>query len=345
MKRPVPDDAQPEGARLAGKSVTIGRTQRAHYMPAACKGRNRLGVVFIHEPSTSAEVAGLRACERIAAAGAHALLPDFFGNKLHLLPGGAWEDQSSAEWLECVRSEAFLGPLRAEVEDAAAFLKKQGCANIGVFGLGIGGLCAEAAAPMPCVVSAVSLHGRFHTPETVKTAHDAEARMLYIEDASSPADEAPDDCGVGLNMAIEELNQACLPKARLVKLGTMDPSTEGINVLVKVLSEPQELEVSLDDIWDDNARRWCHGRHCEVLVGDETSRILLLLDVSQAAGLHVGKVFCVRNAAVRMVKGFMRLSIDKWGKLDLDSGGVIDEVHNYDLSKIEFELTAIDGER
>eukprot|EP00439_Symbiodinium_sp_Y106_P016306 s1731_g2.t1 len=50
------------------------------------------------------------------------------------------------------------------------------------------------------------------------------------------------------------------------------------------------------------------------------------------------RVLAARNASIRMVQGFMRLAVDKWGKLDLEVAGQIDEVGKKNLSEIQYEL-------
>merc|ERR1712113_756265 len=79
------------------------------------------------------------------------------------------------------------------------------------------------------------------------------------------------------------------------------------------------------------------ARFIELVCGDETGKVILSLRDLQAEGIAKNQVLCIRNAAVRMVKGHMRLVVDKWGKLDSDVNGTIDVIGDMNLSDIEFE--------
>merc|ERR1719401_793889 len=76
----------------------------------------------------------------------------------------------------------------------------------------------------------------------------------------------------------------------------------------------------------------------EVTVGDDTGKVILSLKDFQIEGLEKDKVICVRNGTVRMVKGYIRIVVDKWGKLDKDVTDTIEEVGSTNVSTTEYEL-------
>merc|ERR1719401_469159 len=78
----------------------------------------------------------------------------------------------------------------------------------------------------------------------------------------------------------------------------------------------------------------------EVTVGDETGQVVLSLKDFQIEGLTKGKVICIRNGSVRMVKGYIRIVVDKWGKLDKEVTETIEEVGKTNVSTTEYELVA-----
>ncbi|CAJ1336713.1 unnamed protein product [Effrenium voratum] len=116
-------------------------------------------------------------------------------------------------------------------------------------------------------------------------------------------------------MAEEVFSKACLRKATFVKVGTLHPDAHGVNLLLKVVGELKPVERSA-------------GRFFEVTCGDETAQVILSLQEHQKDAIQLGKVIAARNASVRMVQGFMRLVVDKWGKLDADVSGSIGEARN-----------------
>ncbi|CAJ1386720.1 unnamed protein product [Effrenium voratum] len=130
-----------------------------------------------------------------------------------------------------------------------------------------------------------------------------------------------------LTMAEEVFSKACLRKATFVKVGTLHPDAHGVNLLLKVVGELKPVERSA-------------GRFFEVTCGDETAQVILSLQEHQKDAIQLGKVIAARNASVRMVQGFMRLVVDKWGKLDADVSGSIGEIGSTNLSQIEYELVA-----
>jgi nucleoside diphosphate kinase len=117
-----------------------------------------------------------------------------------------------------------------------------------------------------------------------------------------------------------------LRKAKFHKVGKTNPDSKGVNLLVKCVSAPENVE------GPEGIK--------EVLVGDETGTIVLSLrDDTQAAMCKVGALLRVQNASVKMVKGMIRLVIDKWvafRPVDKVEFETVDEKNN--VSKVEYEL-------
>jgi replication factor A1 len=60
--------------------------------------------------------------------------------------------------------------------------------------------------------------------------------------------------------------------------------------------------------------------------------------------MQPGKTIIVRNAKIDMFKGFMRLAVDKWGKIENapDLNAEVNTQNN--LSNIEYELVTVNDE-
>merc|ERR1712039_125606 len=120
-----------------------------------------------------------------------------------------------------------------------------------------------------------------------------------------------------------------LRKARFRKVKTINPDGKGINIIVKCVKAATAVEGS------DGLK--------EVVVGDDTGIVTLSLrSDDHAAVCKVGDALRVQNAHVRMIKGFIRLVVDKWSALKpADAAAVdfetVDEKTN--ISATEYELT------
>jgi len=83
-------------------------------------------------------------------------------------------------------------------------------------------------------------------------------------------------------------------------------------------------------------------RIAECTVGDETGCVVLTARNEQIDIVAPGKTIIVRNSKIDMFKGFMRLAVDKWGKIELASETATFEVNlQKNLSNIEYELVTI----
>merc|ERR1712173_362994 len=86
------------------------------------------------------------------------------------------------------------------------------------------------------------------------------------------------------------------------KVSGTTPDRKGLNFNLKVLKAPEAVGDG--------------GDIKEVLCGDDTGCIVLSLrSDAQVALCGEGSLIRVQNAHIRMVKGFIRLTVDKWAAL------------------------------
>jgi hypothetical protein len=104
----------------------------------------------------------------------------------------------------------------------------------------------------------------------------------------------------------------------------------GNNLRAKVLSN----EVVLDKKLSDGTR---YARSF-VVVADETACIALIAKNEQIEQLEVGKNYFIRNSYMTMYKGFMRMEIDEWGKIEEYDGEITPKQKQKCMSLIEYEL-------
>jgi len=102
--------------------------------------------------------------------------------------------------------------------------------------------------------------------------------------------------------------------------------------LVKVVADPKEVEAT--------GRGGVIMKFWEVDVGDETGQVVLSMTEAQKEGIVKDKVLVVRNGFVKMIKCHIRLTVDRWGKLDLDTEETVEKVGENNVSSTEYELVA-----
>merc|ERR1712179_565270 len=110
------------------------------------------------------------------------------------------------------------------------------------------------------------------------------------------------------------------------KVSGTKPEQKNLNFYVKCLKAPEPVADG--------------GDIKEVLCGDDTGCIVLSLrSEAHVALCKEGAALRVQNAHVRMVKGFIRLAVDKWAALKLADTldfDTVDEKNN--VSATEYEL-------
>jgi dTDP-glucose pyrophosphorylase len=122
-----------------------------------------------------------------------------------------------------------------------------------------------------------------------------------------------------------------LKKPKTTEVKKLFPDAKGVTCLVKIVDDPKEVETAKKS--GPPLKFW------ECLCGDESGQVVLSMTEAQKEGIAKDKVVFVRNGAVKMVKGHIRLMIDKWGKLEVDSEGhEIEKVGSKNVSDTEYEL-------
>eukprot|EP00747_Dinoflagellata_sp_TGD_P165708 gnl/TRDRNA2_/TRDRNA2_187394_c0_seq1.p1 gnl/TRDRNA2_/TRDRNA2_187394_c0~~gnl/TRDRNA2_/TRDRNA2_187394_c0_seq1.p1 ORF type:complete len:838 (-),score=237.02 gnl/TRDRNA2_/TRDRNA2_187394_c0_seq1:60-2573(-) len=123
-----------------------------------------------------------------------------------------------------------------------------------------------------------------------------------------------------------------LRKPRFQKVAKLLPEASSLNLCLKVVSVPVAVE-GVSGL-------------SEVVVGDGSGVVTLTLrDADLVKALStVGTPVTVRNGKVAMVKGFIRLTVDKWGKIVAGAGEDaslfdFEPLSSNDVSKTEYELT------
>jgi len=117
----------------------------------------------------------------------------------------------------------------------------------------------------------------------------------------------------------------------------LKPSSSGHNLILKVVS----CNVVVDKSRPDGTKL----RIAEAVVGDSTGTIILTARNSQIDVVVPGKTIVVRNAKIEMFKGFMRLSVDKWGNIRPSDAADFEVNMNNNMSLVEYELVPVSNIR
>merc|ERR1719382_2157783 len=118
-----------------------------------------------------------------------------------------------------------------------------------------------------------------------------------------------------------------LKKPKFTKVEAIKPEKRGLNLIVKVVSVAEA---------QDN--------FSEVVAGDSTGSVTFKLRAEHAQACKAGETMRVQNAKVVMVKGYVRLMVDKWGVIKPateDSPGGCPDIEvkaTPDISATEYEL-------
>jgi len=139
-------------------------------------------------------------------------------------------------------------------------------------------------------------------------------------------------------MSNQQLQQA--PKLRkpvFITVEQLKPGTHGHNLVLKVVS----CNVVVEKTRTDGTKI----KIAEALVGDGTGCMTLTARNKQIDVVQPGHTIIARNAKIDMFKGFMRLAVDKWGKLESATEAAPFEVKtDNNLSTVEYELVTITEE-
>jgi histidine triad (HIT) family protein len=121
-----------------------------------------------------------------------------------------------------------------------------------------------------------------------------------------------------------------LKKAKFGGVSSIKPDSKGLNLKLKVCADPTETTTKV-------------GKFYEVLCGDSSGTVVLSLRDTQKDVATEGASIMLRNAAVKMVGGHIRLAVDKWGKVEAAEEPLDEEVEKAEgknISGTEFELVA-----
>eukprot|EP01123_Difflugia_compressa_P009423 TRINITY_DN3125_c0_g2_i1.p1 TRINITY_DN3125_c0_g2~~TRINITY_DN3125_c0_g2_i1.p1 ORF type:complete len:157 (-),score=25.06 TRINITY_DN3125_c0_g2_i1:11-481(-) len=145
-----------------------------------------------------------------------------------------------------------------------------------------------------------------------------------------------------------------LAPPKFVKCSDISPESDGYNVIVKIVRECFIIDVERSDK--------TRVKISEIIVGDETASIVMTLKDDQVNTFRPGEIIEVRNAKVEMIhlkqddsqqrppqqrppnakdhsSSFMRLVVDKWGKIrKIDNYQNIEVNTSKNLSSVEYEL-------
>mmetsp|Transcript_17847 Transcript_17847/g.49509 ORF Transcript_17847/g.49509 Transcript_17847/m.49509 type:complete len:280 (-) Transcript_17847:16-855(-) len=169
-------------------------------------------------------------------------------------------------------------------------------------------------------------HPHFHiVPRKAGTldgfSYPASAKEMLSADAAKP-----------LMAKLEEAlwPKAPLRKAKFNKVSSIKPNSKGMNLKLKVLADVEVVEAKF-------------GRFYEVLCGDDTGTVVISLREELKNVVKKDAIIAMRNAAVKMVAGHVRMAVDKWGKVeacDEEMEGEVDMATEKNLSATEYELVA-----
>lgn len=128
-------------------------------------------------------------------------------------------------------------------------------------------------------------------------------------------------------------------KPVFTKVDQLRPSTNGHNLIVKVLSSEMVLQKGRPD--GIQVRQM---RIAECLVGDDTGTILFTARNEQVDMMKPGATVTLRNAKIDMFKGSMRLAVDKWGRVEVTEPAKFMVKEDNNLSLVEYELVNVPEE-
>ncbi len=115
----------------------------------------------------------------------------------------------------------------------------------------------------------------------------------------------------------------------ITKIKDLTPSSRRVNVLGKVVSvgEPKEIQTRFGE----------QKSVTEVIIGDETGKVILSLWGNQADQASDGQTLYIDNGYISLVRGHMRLNVGKYGSLSEATEEVPEVNEEMDMSEKEYE--------
>eukprot|EP00930_Biecheleria_cincta_P084581 TRINITY_DN74028_c0_g1_i1.p1 TRINITY_DN74028_c0_g1~~TRINITY_DN74028_c0_g1_i1.p1 ORF type:complete len:656 (-),score=117.90 TRINITY_DN74028_c0_g1_i1:217-1938(-) len=119
--------------------------------------------------------------------------------------------------------------------------------------------------------------------------------------------------------------QVVLKKPKFCDVASIGPEGGGLNLQLKIVKLPETVQ---GESFHD------------VVCGDSSGIVTLHLTPSQFLPCEVGTYIRVQNARAKVHKGFIRVVVDKWGKVaQLESPEIPFDVNlKHDVSAVEYEL-------
>ncbi|KAK1302315.1 Uncharacterized protein QJS10_CPB12g00202 [Acorus calamus] len=134
-------------------------------------------------------------------------------------------------------------------------------------------------------------------------------------------------------------SKAEMRKPVFAKVDQLRPGTNGHTLTVKVVSSKMILQKGRGGRPDGPQMR--QMRIAECLVGDETGMIVFTARNEQVDLLKPNTTVILRNAKIDMFKGSMRLSVDKWGRIEITDPADFTVKEDNNLSLVEYELVNV----
>ncbi|KAK1268625.1 hypothetical protein QJS04_geneDACA005002 [Acorus gramineus] len=128
-------------------------------------------------------------------------------------------------------------------------------------------------------------------------------------------------------------------KPVFAKVDQLRPGTNGHTLTVKVVSSKMVLQKGRSGRPDGPQMR--QMRIVECLVGDETGMIVFTARNEQVDLLKPNTTVILRNAKIDMFKGSMRISVDKWGRIEITDPADFTVKEDNNLSLVEYELVNV----
>eukprot|EP00931_Biecheleriopsis_adriatica_P106828 TRINITY_DN81204_c0_g1_i1.p1 TRINITY_DN81204_c0_g1~~TRINITY_DN81204_c0_g1_i1.p1 ORF type:complete len:473 (+),score=117.48 TRINITY_DN81204_c0_g1_i1:37-1455(+) len=158
------------------------------------------------------------------------------------------------------------------------------------------------------------------------------AKVTCLSDGQAKPDAA-DSSALSTVKAAETPSQGVakparkLRKPKWTKVERIEPDSRGVNVFVKVVKSTPVAEVT---------------GLSEVVVGDASAVVTLRARGEQVALCQPGCLLRIQNARVAMVKGYIRLEVNKWGVLKPapEDHEDIEPKVGKDISAVEYERTS-----
>jgi len=120
-----------------------------------------------------------------------------------------------------------------------------------------------------------------------------------------------------------------------VNVEDLEPEMTGFNITAKLVSLEKVQDQNLSD-----QSRYARGLG---IVADSTAGIIFVAKNDQV-DLTPGVCYAFRNAKITMFKGWMRLELDEWGKIEPINDDIVPKLTK-NVSKTEYELVDQKGDR